>query len=204
MNRAGTRKLKDFHGTGLHPRLIMVKTLRPSQVLNLYYLITFMIGATLTIFVARWVTVGEIGARGSAIVTLCWNVLFVMLLPLVLDWAERRYCKARFVELEEIAKSNPELALMISEHCKKLALPGLKLAVIDTASSELFSYGLWRSNPRLIIPNSLLNQERTEVLPSIEAELAKVAHQDHTLVFLIFTALQCIIQQLLIASHWFG
>lgn len=185
--------------------LIMGKTLRPSRVLSLYYLITFMIGVALTFPVARWVAVGEIGARGSAILTLCWNVLFIMLLPLILDWAERRYCKARFVELEEVARANPELALVISEHCKKLSLPGLRLAVIDTNSDELFSYGLWRSNPRLIIPNALLNvQDRTQAIPSIEAELSRFAHQDHTLVFLLFTALQCIIQQLIIVSGWFA
>ncbi len=81
-----------------------------------------------------------------------------MLLPMVLDWAERRYFKARFVALEDIAKTNPELALMIGEHCKKLSLPGLRLAVVDTTSDELFSYGLWRTNPRLIIPDALLTQ----------------------------------------------
>ncbi len=154
---------------------------------------------------ARCVAIGEIGARGSAILTLCWNVLFVMLLPMVLDWAERRYFKARFVALEDIAKTNPELASMIGEHCKKLSLPGLRLAVVDTTSEELFSYGLWRTNPRLIIPDALLQQtDKAQAIPSIEAELSRFANQDHTLVFLIFTAIQCIIQQLLLAAKLFG
>lgn len=188
-----------------HPAKIMAKPLKPSTVLGIYYLTTFVIGAGLAIPVARCVVIGEIGARGSAILTLCWNVLFVMLLPMVLDWAERRYFKARFVALEEIAKTNPELALTIGEHCKKLSLPGLRLAVVDTACDELFSYGLWRTNPRLIIPDALLTQtEKAQALPSIEAELSRFASQDHTLVFLIFTAIQCIIQQLLIAAKIFG
>lgn len=183
----------------------MAKPLKPSTVLGIYYLTTFVVGAGLAYPVARCVAIGEIGARGSAILTLCWNVLFVMLLPMVLDWAERRYFKARFVALEDIAKTNPELALMIAEHCKKLSLPGLRLAVVDTTSDELFSYGLWRTNPRLIIPDALLTQsDKTLALPSIEAELSRFANQDHTLVFLIFTAIQCIVQQLLLAAKVFS
>ncbi|HEY9788332.1 MAG TPA: hypothetical protein V6D17_23285 [Candidatus Obscuribacterales bacterium] len=182
-----------------------MKAIRPSRVLNLYYLATFALGVLLTFPVARWVTIGEIGARGSAILTLCWNVLFVMLLPLVLDWAEQRYFKARFVALEEVAKTNPELALVISEHCKKLSLPGLRLAVIDTNSEDLFSYGLWRTNPRLMIPGNLLTTfDKARAIPSIEAELSRCAHQDHTLIFLLFTAVQCIIQQVIIASRILG
>ncbi len=183
----------------------MPKPLKPSTVLGIYYLTTFIVGASLAFPVARCVAINEIGARGSAIITLCWNVLFVMLLPMVLDWAERRYFKARFVALEEIAQTNPEMALMLTEHCKKLSLPGLRLAVVDTTSEELFSYGLWRTNPRLIISDAMLAQEdKSLALPSIEAELSRFANQDHTLVFLIFTAIQCIIQQLLIASKIFG
>lgn len=199
-------KTNKIHITaGSCPAKVMTKPLKPSTVLGIYYLTTFVIGAGLAFPVARCVAIGEIGARGSAILTLCWNVLFVMLLPMVLDWAERRYFKARFVALEDIAKSNPELALMIGEHCKKLSLPGLRLAVVDTTSDELFSYGLWRTNPRLIIPDALLTKsDKALAIPSIEAELSRFANQDHTLVFLIFTAIQCIIQQLLLAARFFG
>lgn len=204
-NKSSKRPIYD---AGVSPAKIMANTakpLKPSTVLGIYYLTTFIVGVGLAFPVARCVAIGEIGARGSAILTLCWNVLFVMLLPMVLDWAERRYFKARFVALEDIAKTNPELALMIGEHCKKLSLPGLRLAVVDTTSEELFSYGLWRTNPRLIIPDALLNQpEKGQAIPSIEAELSRFANQDHTLVFLIFTVIQCIVQQLLLAAKLFG
>lgn len=165
--------------------------MRPSQVLKIYYLATFAIGTLLTVPLAHSIQAQDIGARGAALVTLCWNVLFIMILPLVLDWGERRYCKARFLALEEVAKTNPELANVVSEQCKKLSIPGLRFAVVDTANAELFSYGLWRHNPRLVVPNNLLSEDpQTKSIPSVEAELSRFASQDHTLVFLLFTIMQ--------------
>jgi hypothetical protein len=120
-----------------------------------------------------------------------------MILPLVADWAERRYCKARFMALEEVAKTNPELASVITAECKRLSIPGLRFAVVDSAD-ELFSYGLWRQNPRLVMPDTYLSAEKPMVIPSVEAELDRFARNrnDHTAVFAIF----CLIQISLIFS----
>ena len=94
--------------------------------------------------------------------------------------------------LEEVAKSNPELAQLLQSQCDKLALPNLKLAVIDNANSELFSYGLWGNSPRLIVSNQLLAEHsmEKEIAPSIETELTRFASQDHTLTFLMFAGFQ--------------
>lgn len=165
--------------------------MRPSRILRVYYISTFVLGMLLTIPVANWVHNQDVGPRGAVLMTLCWNVLFIMILPLVADWAERRYCKARFLALEEVAKTNPELANVISEQCTKLRIPGLRFAVVDTPSDELFSYGLWRTNPRLVVPGNYLSVEsKTVSIPSVEAELTKFASQDHTFVFLLFTIFQ--------------
>ncbi len=61
--------------------------MRPVQVLKAYYLATFVLGTLLTIPVAHLVQIQEVGARGASLMTLCWNVLFIMVLPLVMDWA---------------------------------------------------------------------------------------------------------------------
>jgi Zn-dependent protease with chaperone function len=159
----------------------------------------------MTVPVAHWVQIHEVGARGGSIMTLCWNVLFIMILPLVMDWGERRYFKARFVALEEVAQTNPELANVISEQCRKLSIPGLRFAVIDTPSEELFSYGLWRTNPRLVVPGSYLSQPQPTVIPSVEAELSRFASQDHTVVFLLFTIIQVIVMlslAFMFLPHW--
>lgn len=168
--------------------------MRPSQVLKLYYFVTFALGTLLTFPVAHLVQSQEVGTRGASLMTLCWNVLFIMVLPLVMDWGERRYFKARFLALEEVAKTNPELASVISEQCKKLAIPGLRFAVVDTATNELFSYGLWRTNPRLVVSGALLSEDpKNTTIPSVEAELSRFASQDHTFVFLLFTITQIIL-----------
>lgn len=174
--------------------------MRPSRALQFYYGITFTVGLIMTLPMAYWVRTDELGARGAAILILSLNVLFVMVLPLVMDWAESKYFRARFVALEEVAQNNPELAMMLSSQCEKLALPGLKLAVVDqTNSDELFSYGLWRNNPRLFISNKVLQAAADkEFAPSIEAELTRFANQDHTLVFLMFAGFQVMAQNLLV------
>jgi Zn-dependent protease with chaperone function len=166
--------------------------IRPSKVLRIYYVTTFLIGLGLTVPVAYGVRSEDVGARGAALLILSWNILFVMVLPLILDWAESRYFKARFQALEEVAKSNPELAQMLQSQCDKLALPNLKLAVIDNNDSELFSYGLWGNSPRLIVSNQLLAKHsmEKEIAPSIETELTRFASQDHTLTFLMFAGFQ--------------
>lgn len=172
----------------------------PSRILRAYYLATFLLGVALTLLVTHFVAVKELGTRGAGGLILCWNVLFIMLLPLILDWAERRYLKARFMALEEVAKSNPELAEVLRSQCQKFSIPGLKLAVIDTKSDELFSYGLWGSNPRLMVPGYLLNKgNETKVIPSIEAELARITRRDHTVIFLMFAAVQVTLYAILLS-----
>lgn len=172
---------------------------KPSQVLTIYYAATFAIGTMLAILAGLFVNSNEIGMRGSALVTLSWNVLFLMILPLVLDWSERRHCKARFLELEEIAGRNPELAQAISDQCKKLSIPSLRLAVVEQQSIEVFSYGLLGYNPRLILSESLLaSHEQAVIVPSIEAELTRFTSQDHTLVFFLFTVLQIILEMIIV------
>jgi hypothetical protein len=174
----------------------------PSRVLKLYYLASFLIGLVLTVFLVHWIATKEIGIRGGAIVTLSFNVLMIMLLPLVLDWAEMRYFKARFLGLEEIAKTNPNLATSLEEQCKRLDIPKLRLAIVESPSDELFSYGLWRINPRLVLSKSILSgEDHIRMLPSVEAELARFASQDRPLVFLMFTVVQEICQIILLTSH---
>ncbi|MBS1997119.1 MAG: hypothetical protein JSS86_12440, partial [Cyanobacteria bacterium SZAS LIN-2] len=89
------------------------------------------------------------------------------------------------------------------KQCDKLALPGLKLAVIDNSDDELFSYGLWRNNPRLFVSNDILSKNplQREIAPSIEAELTRFASQDHTLIFLMFAGFQLMAQNLLLFAY---
>jgi len=166
----------------------------PAKILKAYYLITLLAGLAFTVPTSRLIDTNDVGARGAFLLILCWNVLFVMLLPLVLDWAERRYLKARFLKLEEVAKENPELAAVISAQCEKLSIAGLKLAVIPAGAPDqdvLFSYGLWKSNPRLVVPDTLLkNEDSGKAIPSVEAELARFSRRDHNVIYLIFAGLQ--------------
>ena len=173
--------------------------MRPSRILKVYYSATFLAGMLFTIPVAEAVQQHELGARGAAILTLCWNVLFIMLMPLIMDWAESRYFKARFVQLEDVAKDNPELAEVIAKQCEELSIPGFRFAVVESNTEELFSYGLWRSNPRMVLSTSFLTTEqKSRTIPSVEAELTRFATQDNTFVFLVFTVLQVMLQHLLI------
>lgn len=171
----------------------------PSRVLKAYYAVTFLAGLAFTFPVAKWVTTDDVGLRGAALLILSWNVVFVMLLPLVLDWAERHYYKARFIALEEVAQDNPELARALASQCEKLSLPGLRLAVVDDSVDEMFSYGLWRNNPRLVMSaNALKAQMEKGIAPGIEAELTRFASQDNTLIFLMFAGFQVMVQNVLV------
>lgn len=174
--------------------------MHPSKILTVYYISTFLLGALFTLPVANWVSEKEVGIRGALGLILCWNVLFIMLLPLIIDWLEKRYLKARFVAIEEIAETNPELAHALTKQCQKYSLAGLKLAIIDNGSKELFSYGLWGSNARLMVPEKLLKEEVDSiVLPSIEQELDKFTRRNHTVVYLIFAGFQAVILSLTLA-----
>src|SRR5262249_43697341 len=146
----------------------------------------------------------ELSLNSTAILALCFNVLMIMVLPLVLDWSERKYFKARFVQLEELAQTNPQLKAALDEQCRKLSLPGLRLAAVDMPVSETFSYGLWRHNPRLVVPASWLQDSAAEstIMPSIEVELNRFAKRDVSFLFLCFwiaeVALQFALVQLVV------
>jgi hypothetical protein len=169
----------------------------PSRILKIYYTVTFTIGIILTVPLAFLVQTTEVGGRGAAIMTLSWNVLFVMLLPIIMDIGERMYYKARFVQLEEIATNNPELAAVIKERCETLHIAGCRFAVIDSVDTEVFSYGLWRNNPRLVVPQLLLSNEQASVIPSIEKELVRFSKTEPTLIFMGFAVAQIALQHLL-------
>lgn len=174
--------------------------MKPAALLRTYCAVTFAIGTALTAPVAYFIHTKDLEMNAGIFLALSWNILFVMILPLILDWSERKYARARFIELEELAKTNPELKAALDAQCEKLALPRLRLAVADTAGDETFSYGLFRNNPRLIVPAKALSEdEKARLIPSIESELMRFKRRDLTPVFLLFAALQIAVQFLLIS-----
>jgi hypothetical protein len=176
--------------------------LRPSTVLKIYYAVSFFVGCLLSVAVATHMRSHDIGARGAALTTLCWNAVFVMILPVVMDWSQSKYFKARFVQLEEVSELNPELASLLSQKCKELSLARLRVAVVDGPHREVFSYNLWGCNPRLVVPSSALDpQHFASMLPSVEAELGSFANHDHTIMFLLFAAVQIMLEQTLMLVH---
>ncbi len=103
------------------------------------------------------------------------------------------------MQMEEIAKCNPELASLLQSKCQELALPKLRLAVVDGPCKEVFSYNLWGHNPRLVVPKTVLDpSEAANVLPSVEAELGVFVNQDQTIMFLIFASVQVLLQQVVL------
>lgn len=172
----------------------------PSRILKIYYTIAFTIGALLTVPLAYLVHTTEVGARGAAIMILSWNVLFVMLLPIIMDISERMYFKARFLQLEDLATENPELAKVINERCKTLHIAGCRFAVIESSDTKVFSYGLWRNNPRLVVPQLLLSTDRQSAIPSVERELMRFSKKEPTLIFFAFALVQVGLQHLIMLT----
>lgn len=143
----------------------------------------------------------ELELNASVVLILCLNVLLIMILPLVLDFSERRYFKARFLKLEELAQTNPQLKSVIEEQCQKLSLPGLRVAAVETNATEMLIYGLWHQNPRLVLPASWLqpSSAQNNVLPSIEIELNRFAKREVSFLFLGFFLVQAALQIALLA-----
>lgn len=170
-----------------------------SKVLRNYYIVTFLLGIGLLLPVSFAVKINEVGMGGAFAVVLCFNVLCFLLLPLIMDWTERVYFKARFLALEEVAKESPQLAKAVSEQCEQLSIASVKFAVVDVhndvskddKNAQLSSYGLWRSNPRLVVPNGLLDPENaTNAAPSVLAELNRFSKNNSIPVFAAFAIIQ--------------
>lgn len=183
----------------------MPKVKTPALVLPVYFLLSFIIGLGFSILMFYLVHRHELGRGGASIITLCWNVFFVMILPLVLDWAEQKHFKAQFQDIDEVAKNSPELAGIVVDLCKKLSLPKPKLAFISSAQPDVFCYGLWGHNPRLVFSGAangeLVSSDMDIGLLKalLEAELIRLSSQDHTMIFFLFAVLQILFQQLLIS-----
>ncbi|MBX9689713.1 MAG: hypothetical protein K2X27_23595 [Candidatus Obscuribacterales bacterium] len=170
-----------------------------SKIMRVYLALSAVLGLLLTALSVLLLKRGDIELNAALLLPLCWNVLFMLILPLVLDWSEQKYLKARFVQLEEVAKDNPELMACLNQQCEKLAVDNIRLAVVDSAAEEApFSYGLLRYNPRVILPSSMLRlEDKSKMIPSIENELNRFARQEINLYFLAFTVVEIGIQQLL-------
>lgn len=159
---------------------------------------TCLVGFVLTAITVALLNRGEIGLSAALILPVSWNVLFMLILPLVLDWSEQKYLHARFLQLEEVAKDNPELKSYLEQQCRKLAVTSIKLAVVDTNGEETFSYGLMRYNPRVIVPSKMMSvEEKSRVIPSIDNELNRFARQEVSLYFLTFVFAQIAMQQII-------
>lgn len=172
--------------------------MKPSRIMRLYLTASCLVGVLLTAATSILLKNSIIEMNAALILPLCWNVLFMLILPLVLDWSEQKYLKARFLQLEELAQDNPELKNYLDQQCEKLALAKIKIAVVDSPAHETFSYGLLRYNPRLIVSSSMLSDaEKAKAIPSIESELNRFAKQEVSLYFIAFTVLQVVVQQLL-------
>jgi hypothetical protein len=174
--------------------------MKPSGALKVYCACVFVLGLVLSLPLAAWTGTAVLEPAAALAVTLCWNFVFLLLLPVILDWSESAYFRARFLELEECARQNPHLAEVLSEQCRKLKLAGLRLAALDVRCSEPFSYGLFDQNPRLFVPASWLEPEnQMRACPSIEVELSRFARRDMTAIFVGFALVQLLVQQVLMA-----
>ncbi len=174
-----------------------------SKVLRNYYIATFLIGVVMLAPMAYGLKTNEVGMKGAYAVILCFNVLCFLLLPLIMDWTERVYFKARFLALEEVAEKSPQLAKAVSEQCEQLSLNSVKFAVVEAAHGEtnndfesnekLTSYGLWCTNPRVVLTNRLLDPSNLNAAPSVLAELNRFSKNNTIPVFIAFAAAQSIL-----------
>lgn len=169
----------------------------PSRVLRIYLAVSLVVGLALCIPLALLIRVGELEANAGLFLCLSWNALFMLVLPLVMDWSESKYFQARFIALEDLALENPELKAYLEKECEKFSLASLKVAVANSPFDDTLSYGLWRQNPRLIIAKSVL-QDNQKLFPSIEVELARFARQDISLAFMGFAFVQLLCQVLIV------
>ncbi|MBP7862876.1 hypothetical protein KA183_14415 [bacterium] len=174
-----------------------------SKVLRNYYIATFLLGVVMLLPMTIGLKTNDVGMKGAYAVILCFNVLCFLLLPLIMDWTERVYFKARFLALEEVAEKSPQLAKAVSEQCEQLSLNSVKFAVVEVAHGEpeqelgshekLTSYGLWRSNPRVVLTNRLLDPSNLNAAPSVLAELNRFSKNNTIPVFMGFAAIQSIL-----------
>lgn len=168
--------------------------MRPAQVLKFYLLGTFLCGLVLCLPVFALIAHGDIEREAGVLLIFCWNVLCLLVMPLILDWSEQKYCKARFLAMEELAKENPELKAFLDLQCEKLALETLRFAITDIGPGDILSYGLLKHNPRLIVPASFIADiDKTKTIPSIELELNRFAKQEISLYFLGFAVCQAVL-----------
>ncbi len=173
--------------------------MKPGTVLKVYLAVCFAAGIAMSAWMVTLVRVGEIDGHGAAVLALSWNVFFLLILPLLLDWSECTYFNARFMQLEELAESNPDLKAMLEEHCKTLSIDGLRLAAVDAANADLFSYGFLRQSPRLMVPASWLTGNGDKLsFPSIEHELHRMAKANLSGAFVVFAMLDVIVEQVLL------
>jgi hypothetical protein len=171
--------------------------MRPSRIMRAYLWSSGLLGFLLTALTVWLLNRGDIGLSAAFILPVSWNVLFMLVLPLVLDWSEQKYLHARFLQLEEVARNNPELKVYLEQQSRKLAVSTIRLAVVDTNGEETFSYGLMRYNPRVIVPSSMMEtEEKSRIIPSIENELNRFARQEVSLFYLGFTFAQIAFQQI--------
>lgn len=175
-----------------------------SKVLRNYYIATFLMGLVMLAPMAYGLKTNDVGMKGAYAVILCFNVLCFLLLPLIMDWTERVYFKARFLALEEVAEKSPQLAKAVSEQCEQLSLNSVKFAVVEVAhgdnanelenhEKQLSSYGLWRSNPRVVLSQKLLDPANTSAAPSVLAELNRFSKNNTIPVFMAFALVQSIL-----------
>ncbi|MBX9725390.1 MAG: hypothetical protein K2X81_28595 [Candidatus Obscuribacterales bacterium] len=171
--------------------------MKPSKILRVYLSSSCVIGLLFTALTVLLLKRAEIGMGAAFILPMCWNVLLMLVLPVVLDWSEQKYLNARFLQLEDVARDNPELKLYLDQQCQKRAVTNIKLAVVDSNGEETFSYGMMRYNPRVILPSSMLStDDKSRVIPSIENELDRFARQEISLYFFAFTFIQIALQQI--------
>ena len=171
--------------------------MKPSKILRVYLTSSCVLGLLLTAVTVFLLKRSDIELNAALILPVCWNVLFMLILPLVLDWSEQKYLKARFLQIEDVAKDNPELKACLDQQCQKLAVSNIRLAVVDSASEETFSYGLMRYNPRVIVSSEMMStDEKAKIIPSIENELNRFAKQEVSLYFLAFVFAQLALQQI--------
>jgi len=150
-----------------------------------------LIGMVIGIVLAAMVAAGQVNLSLAIVLTIIINLVIWLISPWLTDFSLRWFNKLAFLDDAEVRTRYPGVHQLIHAVAADYRFKAPSIGIIPDRNPTAFTYGLLRSNARIVLTEGIfefLNEEEAKAV--VAHELGHIVHRD----FIVMTAAGTLVQ----------
>ena len=150
-----------------------------------------LLGMVCGVIIALLVATGELNLGFAITLTIIINGVIWLISPWISDWSLRWFNKLEFLDDAQVQTRYPAVHQLMHDVANQYGFKAPHLGIIPDRNPTAFTYGLLRSNARIVLTDGIfefLNEDEQRAV--VAHELGHIVHRD----FIVMTAAGTLVQ----------